>query len=43
MANQAMVIFGMKWKKVQYRACLGITGGIQGTSRERINDEFGLQ
>ena len=35
--------FWNEMEKVQYRACLGITGGIQGTSRERINDEFGLQ
>ena len=28
--------------KVQYRACLLITGGIQGTSRERLYDELGL-
>ena len=29
-------------EKVQYRACLAITGGIQGTSRERLYDELGL-
>ena len=28
--------------KVQYRACLAITSGIQGTSRERLYDELGL-
>ena len=28
--------------KVQYRACLAMTGWIQGTSRERLYDEFGL-
>ena len=31
-----------KIEKVQYRACLAITGGIQGTSRERLHDELGL-
>ena len=29
-------------EKVQYRACLAITGGIQGTSRERLYDELSL-
>ena len=29
-------------EKVQYSACLVITGGIQGTSRERLYDELGL-
>ena len=29
-------------KKVQYRAGLAITGGIQGTSRERLYDELAL-
>ena len=29
-------------EKVEYRACLVITGGIQGTSRERLYDELGL-
>ena len=33
MTNQAMTIF---------RACLTITGGMQGTSRERLSDELGL-
>ena len=28
--------FENKMEKVQYRACVEITGGIQGTSRERI-------
>ena len=28
--------------KVQYRACLAITGRIQATSRERLFDETGL-
>ena len=34
--------FQNKMEKVQYRACLAITGGIQGTSRERLYDELGL-
>ena len=34
--------FQNKMEKVQYRACLRITGGIQGTSRERLDDELGL-
>ena len=34
--------FRNKMDKVQYRACLVITGGIQGTSRERLYDELGL-
>ena len=34
--------FQSKMEKVQYRACLAITGGIQGTSRERLYDESGL-
>ena len=29
-------------EKVQYRACLAITGGITGTSTERLYDELGL-
>ena len=34
--------FQSKMGKVQYRACLAITSGIQGTSRERLYDELGL-
>ena len=29
-------------EKVQYRACLAITGGIKGASRERLYDELSL-
>ena len=29
-------------EKAQYRACLAITGAIQGTSREKIYGELGL-
>ena len=31
-----------KFKKVQYSACLAITGTIQGTSRQKIYDKLGL-
>ena len=34
--------FQDKMEKVQYRASLAVTGGIQGTSRERLYDELGL-
>ena len=34
--------FQSKMEKVQYRACLAVTGGIQGTSREWLYDESGL-
>ena len=34
--------FQNKMEKVQYTACLAMTGGIQGTSRERLYDELGL-
>ena len=34
--------FLSKMENLQYRACLVITGGIQGTSRERLYDELGL-
>ena len=34
--------FQNKIEKVQYRTCLAIAGGVQGTSRERLYDELGL-
>ena len=34
--------FQNKLEKVQYRACLAITGAIQGTSRQKLYDELGL-
>ena len=34
--------FQNKMEKVQYRACLTITGGVQGTSREQLYDELRL-
>ena len=40
--NQKVKIFQNKVEKVQYKACLAITGAIQGTSRQKIYDELGL-
>ena len=34
--------FQNKIEKVQCRACLAITGAIQGTSKEKVYDELGL-
>ena len=34
--------FQNKIEKLQYRACLAITGAIQGTSREKNYDKLGL-
>ena len=34
--------FQNKLEKVQYRACLAITGAIQGTSRTKLYDKLGL-
>ena len=34
--------FQNKLEKVQYRACLAITGAIQGTSRQKLYEELGL-
>ena len=34
--------FQNKLVKIQYRACLAITGAIQGNSRTKIYDELGL-
>ena len=34
--------FESKLEKVQYKACLAITGAIQGTSRQRKYEELGL-
>ena len=34
--------FQNKLEKVQFRACLAITGAIQGTSRAKLYDELGL-
>ena len=34
--------FQNKLEKVQYRACLAITGAIKGASRQKLYDELGL-
>ena len=34
--------FQSKIEKVRYKACLAITGAIQGTSREKLYEELGL-
>ena len=35
--------FISKLERVQYKACLAITGAIQGTSNERLDKELGLE
>ena len=35
--------FSDKIEQIQYKACLSITGTIQGTSRECLYNEFGLE
>ena len=40
--NQKMNIFKKKKEKVQYRACLAITGEIQGISRQKLYGELDL-
>ena len=40
--NQEIKNFQNKLEKVQYKACLVITGAIQGTSRQKIYDKLGL-
>ena len=42
MINQTIKILKINFEKVQYKACLAITGTIQGTSKRRIFDELGL-
>ena len=34
--------FQNKLEKVQHKACIAITGAIQGTSRQKIYDKLGL-
>ena len=42
--NQKMRVFVKKKKEsVQYNAALAITGAIQGTSREEVYKELGLE
>ena len=38
MINQTIKILKINFEKVQYKACLAITGAIQGTSKQRIFD-----
>ena len=42
MINQTIKILKINFEKVQYKACLAITGAIQGTSKQIIFDELGL-
>ena len=35
--------FKSRIKSIQYKACVAITGAIQGTSRERLYRELGLE
>ena len=42
MINQTIKILKINFENVQYKACLAITGTIQGTPKRRIFDELGL-
>ena len=42
MINQKIKNFRNRLEKVQYKACLAMTGAIQGTSRQNIYGELGL-
>ena len=35
--------FTIKLERLQYKACIAITGAIQGTSREHLNKKIGLE
>ena len=41
--NLKMSFFCNKIESVQYKAALSITGAIQGTSRDKLNQELGLE
>ena len=43
MSNLKMNLFCKKLESVQYKATLAITGTIQGTSRDKIYQELGLE
>ena len=43
MTNLKINLFCEKPESVQYKAVLAITGAIQGTSREKIYQELGLE
>ena len=41
--NQAYKTFHIKLERLQYNACLAITGAIRGTSREELYEELSLE
>ena len=43
MTNLTMTHFVKNLESIQYKAALAITGAIQGTSRDRIYAEIGLE
>ena len=43
MSNNLPITFTSRLERVQYKACLAITGAIQGTSRERLYKELCLE
>ena len=43
MTNVKINLFCEKLESVQYKAALAITGAIQGTSRDKIYQELGLE
>ena len=43
MTNLKKKSFGEKLESVQYKAALAITGAIKGTSRDKIDQELGLE
>ena len=43
MTNLKMNSFYEKLESIQYKAALAITGAMQGTSRDKIYQELGLQ
>ena len=43
MTSHRMDLFCEKIESVQYKTTFAITGGIQGTSRDKISQELGLE
>ena len=43
MTNQIMSNLKTKLKIDKYKACIVITGAIQGTSRQHLSNELGLE
>ena len=41
--TKLLIIFHAKMKSIQYNACVAITGAIQGTSKEKFDQELGLE